>query len=147
VVENEDTMNTIGDKIAVIWLVREEDSYVDIHHNFMSYLTYVIATVLFMWTIWMKNLENLIFFFPKDIFTYEIVNILCLYEYFSLYIVPQTFRDITGISPTAHSFSQLTAALTKRSSAFPTAAFSQQLFHSPQLTTAFLKATAQPNTP
>jgi hypothetical protein len=56
--------------------VREEDSYVDIYHNFMSHLPFVIATVLFMWTIWMKNLENLIFFFPKDTFTCEIVNIL-----------------------------------------------------------------------
>jgi hypothetical protein len=95
----------------------------------------------------MKNLENLIFFFPKDTFTCGIVNILCLYEYFDLYTVSQTFRSIIDISPTAHSFLQLTAALTKRSSAFPTAAFSQQLFHSSQLTTAFSKGTAQPNTP
>jgi hypothetical protein len=57
------------------------------------------------------------------------------------------FQSITGISPTAYSFPQLTAALTKRSSAFPTAAFSQQLFHSLQLTAAFPKPTAQPNTP
>jgi hypothetical protein len=92
----------------------------------------------------MKNLENLIFFFLKDTFTYtKIVNILYLYEYFYLYTVPQTFRGITDISPTAHSFPQLTAALTKRSSAFPTAAFSQQLLHSPQLIAAFPKP--QPN--
>jgi hypothetical protein len=117
-VENEDTMNTIHDKI-----VREEDSYVDIYHNFMSYLPCVIATVLFMRTIWMKNLENLIFFFPNYTFKCEIVNILCLYEYFGLYTVPQTFRGITGISPTAYSFPQLTAAIPKHSSTFPTAAF------------------------
>jgi hypothetical protein len=89
----------------MLWLVREEDSYVDIHHNFMSYLPYVIATVLFMQTICMKNLENLIFFFSKDTFTYEIVNILCLYEYFGIYIVPRTFRSITDISCTTHTVS------------------------------------------
>jgi hypothetical protein len=54
-----------------------------------------------------------------------------------------TFRGITGISQTTCS---LTAPLTKRSSASPTAAFSQLLFHSPQPTAAFSKATAQPNT-
>jgi hypothetical protein len=91
--------------------------------------------------------EHIIFFFPKDTFTCEIVNILCLYEYFGLYTVPQTFRGITDISPTAHSFPQLTADLTKRFSAFPTTAFSQQLFHGPELMAAFSKATAQPNSP
>jgi hypothetical protein len=94
----------------------------------------------------MKNLQNLMFFFPKDTFTCEIVNILCLYKYFGLYIVPQTFRVIIGISPTAYSFSQLTATLTKRSSAFPTTVFPQQFFYSPQLTAAFAKVRVQPNT-
>jgi hypothetical protein len=83
----------------LIWLVREEDSYVDIHHNFMSYLPCVIATVLFMRTIWIKNLKNLIFFVPKDIFTCKIVNIPCLYEYFGLYTVPQTFRVLQVFHP------------------------------------------------
>jgi hypothetical protein len=68
----------------IIWLVREKDSYVDIYHNFMSHLPCVIATILFMGIIWMENLKNLIFFFPKDTFTCEIVNILNLYEYFSI---------------------------------------------------------------
>jgi hypothetical protein len=125
----------------MIWLVRDENSYVDIYHNFMSYLPCVIATVLFIQTIWMKNLENLIFFFPNYTFTCEIVNILCLYEYFGLYTVPQTFRGITGISSTAHSFLLHTAALTKRSSAFSIAAFSQLTGHC-----SFSKSTAQPNT-
>jgi hypothetical protein len=49
----------------MIWLLRDENSYVDIYHNFMSHLPCVIAIVLFMWTIWMKNLENLIFSFQK----------------------------------------------------------------------------------
>ena len=36
---------------------------------------------------------------------------------------------------------------TKQFSAFPTTTFLQLLLHSPQLTAAFLKVTAQPNTP
>jgi hypothetical protein len=48
---------------------------------------------------------------------------LGLYEYFGIWTVPQTFRGITGISPTAYSFPQLTAAIPKHSSTFPTAAF------------------------
>jgi hypothetical protein len=55
-------------------------------------------------------------------------------------------QGTTGISPTAHSFPQLTAALTKWFSAFTTTAFSQQFFHSPQLTADFPKTTVQPNT-
>jgi hypothetical protein len=94
---------------------------------FMSHLTYVIATVLFIWAIWIKNLENLIFFFPKYTFTREIGNILCLYEYFSLYTVPQIFRSITGISPTAHSCSDQMVFC---------------FFHSRFSTAAFLRSTA-----
>jgi hypothetical protein len=41
---------------------------------------------------------------------------------------------------------QLTAALTKWSSAFSTAVFLQQLFYGLRLTAAFPKITAQPNT-
>jgi hypothetical protein len=46
------------------------------------------------------------------------------------------------ISYIAYSF---TAAPTKRLLTFPTALSKQQLIHSPQLTTTFSKAIAQPN--
>jgi hypothetical protein len=52
--------------------------------TYINHLLCIIATVLFIWTIWLKNLENLIFFFTKDTFTCEIANILDLYEYFDI---------------------------------------------------------------
>jgi hypothetical protein len=94
-----------------------------------------------------EKLRKFNVFLSKDTFTCEIVNILCLYEYFGLYTVPQTFRDIIYISPTAHSFptahnsSNQTVFCFFRSSFF-TAAFPQPTAHS-----NFSKATAQPNTP
>jgi hypothetical protein len=77
-----------------------------------------------------EKLRKFNIFFPKDTFTCEIVNILCLYEYFGLYTVPPTFRDIISISPTTHSFPQLTAILTKGLLLFP-----QQIFHNSFSTT------------
>jgi hypothetical protein len=93
----------------------------------------------------MKNLENLIFFFPKNIFICEIVNILGLYEYFAIDSptnLQRYYRYFTHSTqfPTAHSCSNQTIFCFFHDS------FSQQLFHSPQLTAAFAKSIAQPNT-
>jgi hypothetical protein len=113
----------------------------------MSYLPYVIVTVLFMWTIWMKNLENLMFFlFKRYIYmrNSEDIRFVRVFWYIDS---PTNLQGYYKYFTHRTQFPQLTAAVTKRSSAFPTAAFSQQFFHSPQLTAYFAKGTAQPNTP
>jgi hypothetical protein len=120
----------------------------------------------------MKNLENLIFFFRKNIFTCEIVNILDLYlqffhssfstdhsvqQFFQKSQPNQTHRKYIYyrmcvyhtvnildlyeyfVCRQSHKSSEVlqvfhpqhTAALTKRSSDFPTTVFSQQLFYRP----------------
>jgi hypothetical protein len=68
----------------MIWLVREEDSYVDIHYNFISYLSCVIATILFNLcncysSIYVDHLDEKLRKF--NIFVSEDT---CLYKYFGI---------------------------------------------------------------
>jgi hypothetical protein len=123
----------------IIWLVREEDSYVNIYRNFISHLPYVISTVLFTWS------ENLIFFSKRYIYmrNSEHIRLVRVFWYIES-------LSITGISPIAHSFPELTAALIRRFCTFSyihlsffTAHSSQQFFPKPQPNQTHPKCIAQ----
>jgi hypothetical protein len=67
-------VDLIGCAIIMCQLTVDPESWFSITANITEIYIYMRKDT-FMWTTWMKNLENLIFFFRKDTSTYEILQV------------------------------------------------------------------------